>query len=509
MPRPLLLLAALLLWTMPVHAQSDFPFETFKQFTDSLETIASIPDPDERDAAMDVFWDALVAAERVPFALGDSVAYLYRGPGETVRLAGDHNSWNPNAESPLLYVEQSDVRRRIRRFPSTARLEYKFVRDGSWILDPVNPHQQWGGFGPNSELRMPDWVFPEETVRDPDVPVGDFTPNRTIQSTNLGYPVQYRVFTPAGYDGLADLPVIYATDGQDYSDDRLGAFRIVLDNLIHDGRAEPVIVVFVDPREVGNLGNNRRAEQYVQNPEFAAFVADELVPTIDAAYRTRTDRDSRVILGTSLGGVFSAYLGLLHPETFGKLAIQSPAFWVSENAGWWTGPSIYEMMSEAEDGLFTVYMSTGTISDTEDGARRMRDIFEANDHRLTYHEVAEGHTWGNWRALLDEVLIALVPGTATDAEGGQGALPSLHLRPYPNPALDRLTFHFALGIPAPTRLTCYDAGGRLRIRLVDGETLAAGEHHITVSARKLGAAGAYLCRLTSGEQAVTRLVSLL
>ncbi len=507
MPRlPLLSLAALLLWAMPAHAQGDLAFETFKQFTDSLSAIASIPDAAERDAAMDVFWDALVDAERVPFALGDSVAYLYRGSGTTVRLAGDHNGWNPNAESPLLYVGQSDVQWRIRQFPEAARLEYKFVRDGSWILDPVNPHQQWGGFGPNSELRMPAWVFPEETVRYPDVPLGAFTSNRTLASTNLGYSINYRVYTPAGYDNLADLPVIYVTDGHEYSDDRLGAFRIVLDNLIDDGRSESVIVVFIDPRV---NGQNLRADQYVQNPDFAAFIAEELVPVIDAAYRTRTDRDSRVILGTSLGGLFSTYLGLQHPDVFGKLAIQSPAFWVSESPDWWTGTSIYDLMADAENGLFDIYMSTGNIRDTEDGARRMRDLFEATDQSLVYHEVAESHTWGNWRALLDEVLIALVPGKATDAEDAQGALPSLRLSPYPNPATERLTFHFALGAPASTRLACYDVGGRLRARLVDGEVLAAGEHIVSVHTRRLGAAGAYLCRLTIGERTATRLVSVL
>ena len=137
-------------------------------------------------------------------------------------------------------VGLSRVWHRTYAFPPAARLDYKFVVGGSWILDPDNPHQQWSGFGPNSELRMPDWVFPEETVRNPDAPRGDFSGNVVIQSAHLGYPVQYRAYTPPGYDGLADLPVLYVTDGHEYSDDRLGAALIVLDNLIYDGRAAPV-----------------------------------------------------------------------------------------------------------------------------------------------------------------------------------------------------------------------------------------------------------------------------
>ena len=492
---------AVALLAVPVCAQGDLPFETFKAFTDSLDAVAAIPDPDEREAAMDLFWDALVAAEQIPFALGDSVAYLYRGPGTTVRLAGDHNGWNPNAEPAFAVVGRSDVRRRVRRFPATARLDYKLVRDGSWLLDPANPHQQWSGFGPNSELRMPAWVFPAETVRDPAVPAGAFTPNLTLQSARLGYPVHYRVYTPAGYGDSATLPVVYVTDGHEYSDDRLGALRIVLDNLIADGRAAPVIAVFADPREVGNHANNRRALQYVDNPDFAAFLAEELVPVVDAAYRTQPDREGRVILGTSLGGLFSAYLGTRYPEVFGKLAIQSPAFWAS--------PSIYDAMAEAETGRFEVYLSTGTINDTQDGARRMRDVFEANEHALVYREVPEGHSWGNWRALLDEMLVTLVPGRTTSLEDAQGALPSLRLVPYPNPATDGVTFRFDLRAPTSVRLACYDLVGRLRARLVDDRRLGAGEHTVAVTTDRLGAAGAYLCRLTAGRAEATQLVSVL
>ncbi len=216
-----------------------------------------------------------------------------------------------------------------------------------------------------------------------------------------------------------------------------------------------------------------------------------------------------MILGTSLGGLFSAYLGVLHPETFGKLAIQSPAFWVSEQGALgWEGPTIYAMMAEAEDGLFDVYMSTGTINDTEDGARQMRGVFEANDHALTYREVPEGHSWGNWRALLDEMLVALLPASATDAEDDLGAAPALRLTPYPNPARDSVTFQFALVTPSAVRLRCYDLRGRLSADLVDGAVLPAGPHTVAVEAERLGAAGAYVCRLSDGERTVSRLVTV-
>ncbi|NNF57029.1 MAG: hypothetical protein HKN04_02200, partial [Rhodothermaceae bacterium] len=391
----LFVLLGLLAW--PAAAQPA-AFASTRAFLDSLTVLGAIADETEREAAFDALWTDLGAADQIPFALGDSAVFLYRGSASTpTSVAGDLNGWNPTAGT-MTRVGLSRVWHRVYSFASEARLDYKLVVGSNWILDPENPHQQWSGFGPNSELRMPAWVFPDETVRGPGVPEGAFSDNLVIESTHLGYPVHYRVYTPADYDTLSELPVLYVTDGHEYSDDRLGAARIVLDNLIDDGRAAPAIAVFVDPRAVGNPSNNQRSEQYVQNPDFAAFIAEELVPAIDAAYRTQPDRDHRAILGTSLGGLFSAYLGLLYPDVFNRLAIQSPAFWVSESPDWWTGPSIYAMMADAPDGEFVIHMSTGTINDTEDGARQMRDVMEENGHALTYREVPEGHSWGNWRA---------------------------------------------------------------------------------------------------------------
>lgn len=500
--RPLLVAALLLL--APVARAQGLPFVHFQDFLDSLGTIAAIPDAAERDERVGALWAALQSEGRIPFTEGDSAAFLWRGSASTVAANGDHNGWGAAVSGAMSRVGLSDVWMRVYSFPEAARLDYKLVVSGSWILDPNNPHQQYSGVGTyNSELRMPAWVYPEETIRQAGVPQGALSTDLTIQSQRLGYAVRYRVYTPAGYGAMGDLPVIYATDGHEYADDRMGTFPVVLDNLIADGRAAPCLVVLVDPRDVVT-GVNRRQEQYVQNEAFAAFIAEELVPAIDAAYRTRPDRDARVILGTSLGGLFSAYLGVLHPDTFGRLAIQSPAFWVSE-AGGWSGPSIYEMVEAAEDGVFSVYMSTGTIHDAEDEARRMRDVFTAHGHPLACREVPEGHSWGNWRALLDEALMALVPGPAVGREAPPADDSGLRLDAVPNPSRGVTALDFALETPARVDLACYDALGRLVARVCDGEALGAGYHRRALA---LPTSGAYVCRLKTEERAATRVVTV-
>ena len=54
-------------------------------------------------------------------------------------------------------------------------------------------------------------------------------------------------------------------------------------------------------------------------------------------------------------------------------------------------------------------MSTGVINDTQDGALQMKGILENKGYTFRYTEVQEGHSWGNWRALIDEVLLHLYP----------------------------------------------------------------------------------------------------
>lgn len=478
--------AALLAPATPVRAQ---PWPHFKAFTDHLAAVASIADATERGAQLTALFNDLRAAGRIPFAEGDSVAFLWRGSATSVSVPGDHSGWSTNGQA-MARVGLSDVWMRVYRFPEAARIDYKFVVGSSWILDPNNPHTQMGGFGPNSELRMPGWELPWETVRYPGTPQGSLTGNLVIASAALGYSVRYRVYAPAGYEGLADLPVLYVTDGHEYLDDALGAVRIVMDNLVERGFITPALVVFIDPRSP-TTGANQRQAQYVQNPKFAEFVARELVPTIDAAWRTRPDRDHRTILGTSLGGVFSLYLGLLYPDTFARLAMQSPAFWVSESAQYWSGPSLFEMVATTAVVPKMAYLSTGTIGDVAPEVRRMREAMSARGWTFWHSEVPEGHSWGNWRALVDVVALANFPTVNTRVEPGIPDVPAARLEAWPNPSTGRITLAWDSGPSGPTTVACFDPLGRKIIEVAaDADASTRVERSVT-----LPRPGAWFCRL--------------
>lgn len=366
-------------------------------------------DASERAARLNTLWSNLQAAGQVPYAQGAQYALLYRGSASTVAFAGDHNNWQPSA-GPATQLIGTDLWIREGTLPTDGRVDYKVVTNGhNWLLDPVNPLQMWSGFGPNSELRMPAYEYPYETIRRPGVTRGLLGDNVRITSASLGYSVQYRVYTPAGYSTqqLANLPVAYVTDGHEYAADNMGSLTAVLDNLIADGTLRPTLAVFIDPREPNNLGNNRRIAEYNMNPAFANFVSDELVPVIDAAYRTSARADDRLILGTSMGGLNSAYFGAAKSEVFHRIGIQSPAF--SFNS------SINGLYDKAPTAPLKIFMTAGTINDGN-GGPTMSAILAEHGYDYTFTQANEGHSWGNWRAQLAELLAALV-GPPAQAPG--------------------------------------------------------------------------------------------
>jgi enterochelin esterase-like enzyme len=119
--------------------------------------------------------------------------------------------------------------------------------------------------------------------------------------------------------------VVYVTDGHEYADENMGKMITVLDNAIAEGLIPPVMAVFIDPRDP-YTGENRRQSEFVMNRRYAAFLAGELVPGIDDMFATSAYDGDRALMGTSLGGINTAFTVLNYSQTFGRAVIHSPAF---------------------------------------------------------------------------------------------------------------------------------------------------------------------------------------
>ncbi len=367
---------------------------------ESLAEISTIQDAKIRTAQADSLWSKLTSEHRIPFVQDTIALFLYRGEAENVSWNGDFNSWSGDKSYPNKgnRVEGTNIWMLKTTFPADARVDYKVTIDGNWIVDPANPNVQWSGFGPNSELQMPKWKPESLEKRIPEAKQGNLSDYSIIKSSSLGYDVQYQVYTPVNYENLDELPVIYILDGQEYSDDRLGKAIIMLDNLIHLNKIDPVVAVFIDPRNPENPDENRRMQEFGTDEDYNNFFINELIPEIKASYKISDERDKTALLGTSLGGLNTTYLGFTNPDVFGNLAIQAPAYWYREK-------EIYGLVQNTTSADFNIFMSVGTINDNLPDTRRMKKEFDRLDLDMNYMEVNEGHSWGAWSAQMDDILI--------------------------------------------------------------------------------------------------------
>ncbi len=153
------------------------------------------------------------------------------------------------------------------------------------------------------------------------------------------------VYLPPGYEDSPQsrYPVFYLHDGQNLFDPATAFLGQewhadeTADELIEAGEIEPIIMVGIyntGPNRIDEYTPTRGASgQYGgRAPLYSAMIIDELKPFIDAEYRTLGGPENTAMGGSSLGGLATLYIGLSHPEIFGKLAVLSPSVWWDHRA---------------------------------------------------------------------------------------------------------------------------------------------------------------------------------
>lgn len=377
--------------------------QDYREFTGTIRKLCTAS-----PAEVDKLWAALVDAHRIPLVADDSVAFLYRGEATSVLWMGDFNGWgfDKKFRNTGTRIPNTDIWILKASFAADARLDYKIVVNESMMLDPVNEHQQWSGVGggsPNSELRMGRWQ--EDPVTKPLEAIfhGRVLNDILIKSEQLGYQVMYSVYLPASFKPASGevYPILYVTDGYEYMHEKMGNMVTILDNLIYLKKIKPLVVVFIDHREPINRSNNRRMQELAMNEHYLNFVTEELIPKVEKSYPVSTRPEDRGILGASFGGLTAAYFSFSKPQVFGLAGIQSPSFWFR--------PEIFTFCDNPEKPPVKTYLTTGTINDAQEGAEKMESILNKNTCAFQYKEVHQGHSWGNWRDLIDDMLIYFFP----------------------------------------------------------------------------------------------------
>jgi len=216
-------------------------------------------------------------------------------------------------------------------------------------------------------------------------------------SKTVGSRRKMNVYTPPGYSTDRKYPVLYllhGIGGDETEWQRFAQPDVMLDNLIADGKAEPMIVVMPN----GRAQKNDRAEGNVMQhaPAFAVFerdLLDDVIPAIEARYSTFQDRDNRALAGLSMGGGQSLNFGLGHLDTFG---------WVG---GFSSAPNTKpasELLPdpEAAKKLHLLWLSCGN----RDGLIRISQNFQSflkeKDIPHVWHVTSHAHDPPEWKQAL-------------------------------------------------------------------------------------------------------------
>ena len=176
---------------------------------------------------------------------------------------------------------------------------YNFNVDGVSVIDPRNPATSESNNNVWSLVCVPGSDFMDTR----DVPHGAVA-SLTYYSKTLQKFRRMHVYTPPGYErGGGKFPVFYLLHGAGDSDDAwtsVGRAGFILDNLIADGKAKPMIVVMPagHTRAFGFGGGGPRPP----TDEFVQDFLNDIMPCVEKNYRVYTDRAHRAIAGLSMGG---------------------------------------------------------------------------------------------------------------------------------------------------------------------------------------------------------------
>jgi enterochelin esterase family protein len=151
----------------------------------------------------------------------------------------------------------------------------------------------------------------------------------TYRSSVVGDDRDYYVYTPPNYDSHRKdpYPVLFLLHG--LGDDAagwetVGAANVILDNLIDQGKAKPMIMV--NTLGYGTPDGPRGAMGPDMIPAFARTVLEEVLPQVEKNYHAATDREHHAIAGLSMGGAESMYIGLNYLDQFAYIGSFSGAF---------------------------------------------------------------------------------------------------------------------------------------------------------------------------------------
>ncbi len=340
------------------------------------------------------------------------VTFRFRAPNaKEVMLAREGN------ESPLPMQKDEQGVWRVTTDPLEPDFYgYSFVADGVSLIDPSNPLIKPNLLHTQSIVHVPGPASLPWEVND--VPHGTIH-HHFYKSGVVGDVRDCYVYTPPGYDSKIDLrptakklyPVLYLLHG--FSDDAtawaaVGRANVILDNLIAQGKAKPMIVVmplgYGAPEILSHGFSAFHDATLVQRnlDKFRDALLTEVIPQVERAYRVLADRNSRAVAGLSMGGAESLYVGLSALDRFAWIGAFSSGGLPEDFDALFPA-----LDSKANARLRLLWIACGMDDRLIDVNRKFRDWLKSKGIEHTDVETPGAHAWMVWRRNLASFALLL------------------------------------------------------------------------------------------------------
>lgn len=360
------------------------------------------------------------AAVRSPEIAGNNqVTFRLRADGATtVAVTG---SWMSGSEKAEMRKDASGIWSVSVGPLAPSMYHYNFTIDGVSAIDPANPSAMRDGTRYASTLIVPGTG--SDVFRVNDVPHGTLS-KVWYQSPTLELTRRMYVYTPAGYEGgERTYPVLYLLHGGGGDEDAwtsLGRAHYILDNLIANGRAKPMIVVMTNGNadqtasitdrsseqsaSLGGLPGAGASEQAVIDSmtAFPRSLVNDVIPYVESHYRVDGNARNRAIAGLSMGCLQTQLASMMNPGTFGYIGcfslgihFNAPFDVLSKNV---LIPAYDKHLATMDNELF--YVAVGTEDFVYEGVQTLRAKLTEHRFEYVYNETGGGHTWANWRDYL-------------------------------------------------------------------------------------------------------------
>jgi enterochelin esterase-like enzyme len=352
-----------------------------------------------------------------------------------VGVLGPFNQDDPPAARRLIHLADTTVWYRTYALDTAARLSYSLAwpagrtSDAAAIRKQAQDGTAYELFADPKCRRSYVGVFFDENkpysyAEGPDAPPEPWMAARPAVSQGrlVTFPFRSQILSNTR-DITVYLPPGYRSDGEPYpflllfdanSYLQTATTPTLLDNMIADGAIPPLVAIFV-----GRIDRAHRNRELPPNPDFARFVAEELLPAVRRDHHITSSPDQAVIGGASYGALAATAIAQRYPEAFGNVLSQSGSYWWHPGFGDPDKDAFREQMGFLPRTFATgpklplrFYLEVGAWEGSSMVLpnRFLRDLLLARGYDVDYHEFVGGHDFINWRGSLPRALIWLLGG---------------------------------------------------------------------------------------------------